>query len=199
MKSGIVDRTEVYRAVARCWGLKNLNFSKSSLKHHHLTHKSSKSHGAGGFEQLLPILSSAEYLEAEERQARPRQECSIEDDAVIDIPGLHVLWLKMVLRQEQQRLRDAMSEYGIGVLTDEGWAVADEMRHTKLAEGDGAARTTHVYAYAFQRRVTRAVKAAKDEAVSKGLDYREHIDPIGARLSEKQLRSLEEPKRSAGH
>ena len=82
-------------------------------------------------------------------------------------------------------------------LTDEGWAVADEMRCTNLPEGNGAARTTHVYAYVSEAR-DKGFKAAKDEAVSKGLDYREHIDPIGARLSEKQLRSLEEPKRSAG-
>ena len=74
-------------------------------------------------------------------------QCCLEDDAVLDIPGLKVFNFRTVLRQDDMRLSRTLDAWGAGVLTAEGWQVAQELATTELS-----GRQTHLYQFVSSAR-----------------------------------------------
>lgn len=142
--------------------------------------------GGGGVEQLMPILSKAEYKEAKERQALPRQEAMLEDDALLDKPDMHVLLYTKVMRQGDERFSNALNEYGAGIVSDDGWQVAQELMASQLTDA-----ASHLWPFNSQAREMHC-QTARALARNQGRDFREHVCPVGARLKEEELRAVEE-------
>ena len=138
--------------------------------------------GSGGIEQLLPILAQREYVEARERQARPKKESTFEDGAIVNLPHLEVVNCKKGLRQRGRVARN-FDDYGAGLVTDDGWQMACEMQETDIeaAERRTGLKAVHLWSWNSEAR-ENGFKATVAEARRDGREYETHIDPIGAQM-----------------
>eukprot|EP00966_Prymnesium_polylepis_P263951 6097852-Prymnesium_polylepis.1 len=127
-----------------------------------------------------------EYASAREIKAMPRQQLPLEGDAVLDIPGIRVLNCTQVLRTDDEVLSRALHEYGPGIVSDEGWAVAQRMMATRLSP-----EATHLWPYNSHAR-EKAFSSAVELAQATGADIRVRVDPVGERMKEDELRAVEE-------
>ena len=88
---------------------------------------------SGGFEQTAAILHRKEYALAKRLGAMPREENMLEDDVMLDHPNMHVLNYSKVMRQEEERLASNFNNFGMGVVEDADWAVAQELFETPMS------------------------------------------------------------------
>ena len=141
----------------------------------------------GGFEQLPAILAKAEYQKARQLGAMPEEENVLEDGTLLDHPEMHVLHFKKVLRQEQERLASAYNNFGMGVVDNEGWAVAQELFETSMSGQQ--VRLWPFVAQARDQSFERNLAHATGRGLRHGVDYFVHVDANGEKMTEAELRN----------
>jgi len=140
---------------------------------------------SGGVDQTLPIQSPAVEDEARRFGARPRYELPIEDLVLLNLKGLALIPFVTILRQRGP-LADAVKEWGLGVVSEAGWAVVQQMLQNPICEDA-------VWLHAWN-------SLARDGDERDGLAYAartgaahiHHICSAAEKLREDDLRSVEE-------
>ena len=142
--------------------------------------------GSGGIEQLNPILTRDEYEEAKVRQAWPKEETMLDDTTFLDIKNVDVIRFKTVLRQLDAEEGRVLTEFGTGIVSQAGWDKAQLMMSVVETES-----MTHLYSWNSEAREA-GFNANVAYASRHGLQIVTRIDPVGERMNETELGTLEE-------
>lgn len=113
-----------------------------------------------------------------------------EDDVLLDHPGMNILHFHSVLRQDEARLASTFTKWGVGVVDDEGWQVAQELFETVMS-----GKQTRLWPYVSQARdrgFEYNMEMALDRGLEENVEYFAHTDANGAKMTEAELRTVEE-------
>ena len=139
----------------------------------------------GDCKQLTAILPEQTTTDARKQQLLPLRSLAIEDPAFLDNTRLKLVSMRKVLRQPEPDLARVLSQFSLGMVTDEGWAMAQEFMDTRHQE------SVKIFSWNNEAR-DAAFEEEQARCKRHGIVHLAHECPVGEALTESERRGVEE-------